>query len=58
MFQITAEDTYVMHSVRNFELAIRYLDIEHRKERAQPFHAPDCDLCDFILESITLANAI
>jgi len=43
-----ANAAFIIRAVNNFQLAIRYLAIEHRKEKSQSFHTDDCDLCDFI----------
>jgi hypothetical protein len=43
-----SDAAFIVLAVNNFERAIRYLEIEHRKEKSQSFHTSDCDLCEFI----------
>lgn len=46
-----ADAAFIVRAVNNFERAIKYLEIEHREERAQSFHTADCDLCEFIAKA-------
>lgn len=42
---------FIVRAVNHFNLAMKYLIIEHTKEKAGPHHSIDCDLCDFIAEA-------
>lgn len=46
-----ANIAFIVRAVNNFEMAIRYLAIEHRKEKEGPHHGVGCELCRFIAEA-------
>lgn len=42
---------FIVRAVNHIDLAIKYLKIEHRKEKEGPHHNSDCDLCEFIAKA-------